>query len=211
MTRSITALLLACLLTLALRNSALGQGYYDKTVQRNPATGRQEIIDLHVPHSNGQGHGGLMFDGPTGCLQLAAVDRNPRTGRLEYYNQYMNPWSGARYTTATRFNPFTKEYETAHRFLPPPQPEPVAAATAPVETLSGPTPVRQRGTRVINVAPPEKNVQPAAELAQPNANPLTPQKYPRGGVTIKILEPSFPTPPAAVGTDAGGVSGNAGN
>jgi hypothetical protein len=58
----------------------------------------------------------------------------------------------------------------------------------------------KRGIRVINVAPPEK-IQPPAELALPAGNASLSPKFPRGGVTIKILEPSFPAPPAAVNSD----------
>ena len=96
------------------------QGYYSRTAIRNPVTGRQQIVDYQSPRWYGNGKGGFMFDGATGSLQITAVRRNRFTGRLEYQNEYVNPWTGARYNTGTTFNPFTGRYQTLHNFVPPP-------------------------------------------------------------------------------------------
>jgi hypothetical protein len=133
----------------AAAGDAAGQGFYHRTVQKNPLTGRQEIIDLQRPRWTGEGKGGFMFDPAIGSMQVAAVGRNRFTGRLEYYNRYMNPWTGSQYSTATQFNPYSGRYETLHQIQPPPeQKEQASPAEAVVVTPKAK--VKQR-VRVIEI------------------------------------------------------------
>ena len=102
-----------------------------------------------------------MFDGGSGSLQVTAVRRSRFTGRLEYYNQYINPWTGARYSTATQFNPFSGRYETVHNFVPPPE-----RAQRPTESAEASnTRIPKRGIRVIETPVPQD--EPPAEVAPP--------------------------------------------
>ena len=145
---------------LGIAQFAQAQGYYNQTAVRNPVTGRQQVIDYQAPRWTGAGQGGFMFDGGSGSLQVTAVRRSRFTGRLEYFNQYMNPWTGARYTTATQFNPFSGRYESVHNFLPPPQrkkPNEAAEASS--------TRIPRRGIRVIETPLPQE--ESPAEVAPP--------------------------------------------
>ena len=136
---AILALAFICLLP---ATQLFAQGYYTRTSVRNPVTGRQQIIDYQQPRWTSDGKGGFMFDGATGSLQVTAVRRNRFTGRLEYHNQFINPWTGARYTTGTQFNPFTGRYQTLHNFVPPPTEE-EEQTSEPSQSLP------RRGIRVI--------------------------------------------------------------
>lgn len=164
--RAFSILLLAISL-LVVGKVAWGQGYFNKTVRKNPLTGRQEIVDLRHPRWAAGGQGGMMFHPATGSLQVTAVGRSRATGRLEYYSQYMNPWTGARYTTATRFNPYAGRYQTLHRFLPPPspatprgvQPEQDSLSETPVEA-DEPKEKPVRRIRVIEVKVPSNEPPP---------------------------------------------------
>jgi len=138
-----------------------------------------------------------MFDPGSGSLQITAVGRDRFTGRLQYYSQYVNPWTGARYATASQFNPFTGRYQTVHRFVPPPSVERAAdAAESPrVEEFDLP----KRGIRVIEtknatdetpveempdeVAPPRE----ATESTSPTRSAT--EKAEKPAVSIEIRTP----------------------
>ena len=105
------------LLSLGFANQSLAQGqYYSRTASRDPVTGRQVIVDFNRPRWQRGGLGGVSFDAGSGSIQSLAVGRERLTGRLQFYSQYNNAWSGASYGTATVYNPFTRRYETLHQF-----------------------------------------------------------------------------------------------
>ena len=175
----------ACLSTTMVQLSA--QGYYSRTVVRSPVTGRQQIVDNHRPRWTGDGKGGFMFDGATGSLQVTAVRRNRFTGRLEYHNQFINPWTGARYSTGTTFNPFTGRYQTLHNFVPPPAQEDASQESDVVTN----EPRSRRGIRVIEtqseIEEPPGEVAPPVELSQaPNKSS---EAVVAPATTIKIITP----------------------
>ena len=160
--------LLASFTFLGIAPLVHAQGYYNKTAVRSPVTGRQHIVDYHAPRWTGPGQGGFMFDGGSGSLQITSVRRSRFTGRLEYYNEFMNPWTGARYSTATQFNPFSGRYETLHNFVPPPEKE----KSNPTADASD-TRIPKRGIRVIETPLPQEelpaDVAPPVELSDTTA------------------------------------------
>ena len=179
-----TTLLLGTIIALLAiaAGDVFAQGYYHRTAGRNPVTGRQQIVDFHHPRWTGTGQGGFMFDGGSGSMQITAVQRNRFTGRLEYYNQYMNPWTGARYTTGTQFNPFTGRYQTLHNFVPPPPRKDPREAEVATEDV----PKWPRGLRVIETNPETgevpAEVSPAVEAVEP----------------VESVEPEAVEPPAEI-------------
>ena len=125
-TRSCRLLLGVLGLTLCISSLATAQGYYQRNVQRNPITGRLEI----VPAPNGYGRFigpmrgdrdfyGARFNPYNGTATQSRVQRNPVTGRMYVQNEFYNPWTGARVGSTTRFNPFTGRYETVQTVTPP--------------------------------------------------------------------------------------------
>ena len=182
-------LLIAIAAVLAGAGHVQAQGFYYRTVQKNPLSGRQEIVDLQRPRWTGAGQGGIMFDPAIGSMQVAAVGRNRFTGRLEYYNRYMNPWTGAQQSTATQFNPFSGRYETLHRIAPPPPPKPVQAA--PAEAVVDATPVvkPKRRVRVIDtqldVDAPPPTIAPGATLPEMTPGGVLPPQEQASSKTIE--------------------------
>ena len=182
--RSYAILVLAtCLCVSAVATQLSAQGFYSRTAIRNPITGRQQIVDYQYPRWTGNGQGGFMFDGTNGSLQATAVRRNRFTGRLEYHNQFINPWTGASYTTNTTFNPFTGRYETLHQLVPPPESNRGA-------TVAADKPRPRRGIRVIETkfdmedAPAEVDppLELQVEVTESPSEPEVPQ------TTIEIRE-----------------------
>lgn len=173
----------ACVSLIAAHLSA--QGYYSRTVVRNPVTGRQQIVNYQHPRWTSHGQGGLMVDGASGSLQRTAVRRSRFTGRLEYHNQFFNPWTGASYTTDTTFNPFTGRYETLHNLVPPPQNEDPAVAAAD-------KPRPRRGIRVIEtkleIDDEPAEVAPPLELTEEVTQSPSEADVPQ--TTIEIRQPN---------------------
>ena len=150
-------------LLLPLSADCFGQGYYQRNVQRNPVTGRLEVVPT-TPNGYGTALGpsrnygdfyGSRFNPYSGTATESRVRRNPVTGRLSVDNRYYNPWTGAEVQTATRFNPYTGRYETVQMVLPPNQPLPERASNSPADspntTAQQPKP---SGPRVIETSPP---------------------------------------------------------
>jgi hypothetical protein len=168
-----TLLVIVAVVSALVAGDAVAQGFYYRTVQKNPMTGRQEILDLQRPRWTGDGQGGIMFDPSVGAMQIAAVSRSRFTGRLEYHNRYLNPWTGAQQSTSTAFNPFSQRYETLHKIEPPPAaPAPIAAAEEVVDT----TPVKnKRRVRVI-----ESKLEANAPLPSVSPGATAPDMIPGG-------------------------------
>ena len=150
-------------------------------------TGRQQILDYHAPRWTGPGQGGYMFDGQSGSLQVTAIRRSRFTGRLEYFNEFMNPWTGARYSTATQFNPFSGRYETIHNFVPPPEKE------KPNQTAdASSTRIPKRGIRVIETPLPQEElpaeVEPPVEFSSEAPAPEVSAPLP---ATVEIRTPTI--------------------
>jgi hypothetical protein len=162
-------LLLAIAAVLTGAGRAQAQGFYSRTAQKNPLSGRQEIVDLQRPRWSGEGKGGIAFNPAIGAMQMAAVGRNRFTGRLEYYNLYMNPWTGAIQSTATQFNPFSRRYESQFVLQPPP-PRPAPLASADDVAAAAPKIKTKRRVRVIDtkldVDAPPPAVAPGATLPE---------------------------------------------
>ncbi len=105
---------------------AHGQGYYENHLRRNPYTGQLETIRIGngIPRWTGPANRqrnfyGARFNPYTGTAVQTRVQRNPHTGRLEVDNQYYNAATGARLDSSTRYNPFTRRYETGQIIVPP--------------------------------------------------------------------------------------------
>jgi hypothetical protein len=164
------------------------QGFYYRTVQKNPLTGRQEIVDLQRPRWTGEGKGGFMFDPAIGAMQVAAVGRNRFTGRLEYYNRYLNPWTGAQQATTTQFNPFTQRYETLHQLEPPPARSNASEAADPL-VVAAPTEKAKRRVRVIetnlDVDAPPPTVSPGATAPDMSPGGVLPPQEQASSKTIE--------------------------
>lgn len=167
----------AAMMSVLYAGDLSAQGNYRRAAGRNPIAGRQPFVDPHRPGWTGSGGGGRMFNSG-GSLRFAGVRRSLFTGRLEYYSQYINPWTGAQYTTGTQFNPFFGRYETQRRFVPPPPPQsgnPSSEAPAVVEEE---VTIPRRGIRVIETKPQTEaappDVAPATEAVEPDGKAADP-------------------------------------
>ena len=136
---------------------ACGQGYYQRNVQRNPVTGRLEVVPSPGyygrsvgPDRNQRGFYGTDLNPYSGTTSQSRVRRNPFTGRLDVDNEYYNPWTGARMQTVTRYNPLTRRYETIQLVTPPNK---LPAQDQPVEPAEERQTSREK-PRVIETAPP---------------------------------------------------------
>ena len=117
---------LSVCLAMAMAHSVFGQGYYERNVQRNPVTGRLEVVPppnvtgrWTGPNRDYGGFYGSSFNPYSGTASQSQVQRNPVTGRLSVQNEYYNPWTGARVESVTRYNPITRRYETVQMVTPP--------------------------------------------------------------------------------------------
>ena len=146
-------------LTFLSAHSLLAQGYYQRNVQRNPITGRLEVVPapnvtgrMTGPNRNYGGFYGSRFNPYSGTASQSYVHRNPVTGRLDVQNEYYNPWTGARVETVTRYNPITRRYETMQAVTPPNRlPAEAQSPTSPENTQDKkPRPK----PRVIETTPP---------------------------------------------------------
>ena len=157
---------------LPLSAECLAQGYYQRNVQRNPVTGRLQVVPM-APNGYGSTFGsgrsngnfyGSRFNPYSGTAAESRVRRNPVTGRLNVDNRYYNPWTGAEVQTATRYNPYTGRYETVRMVVPPNQPLPQGDNNAPANAAAStgqPQPKPNR-PRVIETSPPPVTDAPPA-------------------------------------------------
>lgn len=149
-------------------HSVLAQGYYERNVQRNPITGRLEIVPspnvmrrITGPNRNYGGFYGSRFNPYSGTASQSRVQRNPVTGRLDVQNEYYNPWTGARVESITRYNPITRRYETIQAVTPPNRlPAEDQPPTTPENTQDQPN---RPKPRVIETAPPPSLNPPEVE------------------------------------------------
>lgn len=133
----------------SLADVAVGQGFYQNGVRRNPVTGELEIIrygqqDYHSwvgPAWGQRGFYGATINPFDGTVMQSTVVRNPVTGHVEVQNQQFNPWTGASVGSNTYYNPFTQRYETYSDVVPPSSiiPPPRGAEKPPADAAAQPT------------------------------------------------------------------------